>query len=130
MQYIPQAAPFIMIDDLILAENEETQTSFYIKEDNLFVENGKFIEAGLIENMAQTAAAGMGYKANCENKLPQVGFIGQIKNLNINELPKVGQTLKTTMRIIHQVMNAFIVEGVVFCEGIKIAYAEYKIFLQ
>lgn len=130
MQYIPQAPPFVMIDQIVTSNDVETQTKLLIQNDNIFVENGKFLEAGLIENMAQTAAAGMGYKSSMENKAPEIGFIGQIKNLKIFKLPKSGQTLTTTMRTIHQVMNAFIVEGSILCEGKQIASAEYKIFLQ
>ena len=130
MQYIPQKAPFVMIDQVISSDDKETKTEFVIQIDNIFVENNLFLEAGLIENMAQTAAAGMGYKSSLENKDPEIGFIGQIKNLKIIELPKVGQTITTTMKTIHQVMNAFIVEGAILCEDKEIASAEYKIFLQ
>lgn len=130
MQYLPQGPPFVMIDKLTNTDENCPETEFLIKEDNIFVENNLFLEAGLIENMAQTAAAGMGYKSSMENKDPAVGYIGQIKNLKIIELPKVSQKLNTTMRTIHQVMNAFIVEGSIQCEGKLIANAEYKIFLQ
>lgn len=130
MQYIPQAPPFVMIGQLISSDEKETKTEFLIQEGNIFVEDGVFLEAGLIENMAQTAAAGMGYKSSRDNQDPAIGFIGQIKNLNIKELPKIGQTISTSMRTIHQVMNAFIVEGSIQCGEKLIATAEYKIFLQ
>ncbi|RQO32475.1 3-hydroxyacyl-ACP dehydratase [Taibaiella sp. KBW10] len=119
-----------MIDEIISANEQQTTSSFLISQENIFVANGVFTEPGLIENMAQTAAAGTGYKAALENTAPPVGFIGQVKQLNISQLPKVGDTLQTTITNIQQVMNAFIVKGTILCAGQEIASAEYKIFLQ
>lgn len=130
MKYIPQAAPFEMIDELLWTKQGESQSSLKIDLKNLFAVNGSFIEAGLIENMAQTAAAGMGYEGEKEQKTPTVGYIGQIKNLQIFQLPKTGSTIITTTKTIHQVMNAIVVQAEVALEQKTIATAEFKIFLQ
>ena len=55
---IPQKPPMVMVDKLIFAEEKKVVTSFLIRRDNIFCSDGVFTEAGLIENMAQTAAAG------------------------------------------------------------------------
>ena len=130
MQYIPQAAPFVMIGEIIQADEQQTTTTFRIPEDNLFVSEGYFTEPGLIENMAQTAAAGTGYRAAQAEAPPPVGFIGQIKQLEILQLPKAGELITTTTTNVHQVMNAFIVNGEIRCGETLMARAEYKIFLQ
>ncbi len=131
MKYIPQAAPFVMIDELVSSDETQTTCRFTIPSDNIFInDNGYFLEAGLIEHIAQTAAAGVGYKAEEENAKPPVGFIGQIKNLVVNKLPKVGDTLETKIINQNQVMNVFIVWGEVRLKNEIIAQAEYKIFLQ
>jgi 3-hydroxyacyl-[acyl-carrier-protein] dehydratase len=130
MKYIPQAPPFVMIDELCSASEAETRTQFTIREGHLFVQDNLFTEPGLIENMAQTAAAGTGYKATLTGQPAPVGFIGAIKNLEINYLPKVGETIISCVKMVHQVMNAHIVEGTITCEGKVIASAEFKIFLQ
>ena len=85
---------------------------------------------GLVENMAQTAAAGTGYKAQQDGKPAPVGFIGALKNLKVNMLPKVGDTLTTEVVFKMQVMNAHIVESVVKVNDEEIASCELKIFLQ
>lgn len=130
MQYIPQSEPFVMIDKLISTDETQTTTELNITSDNLFVSNEHFLEPGLIENMAQTAAAGTGYKASLEQKAPTVGFIGQIKNLQVQSLPKVGDKIITTTKNVHQIINAMIVQAEILCEHKMIASAEFKIFLQ
>lgn len=130
MNYIPQAPPFVMIDEVTDNNETGTWTKFTVREGHLFVEDGLFTEPGLIENMAQTAAAGMGKQAADNGDRPPVGFIGQIKNLHISRLPETGATIQTHTQNIMQVGNAFVVEGAVLCDHHKIAGAEFKIFLQ
>lgn len=131
MKYIPQAAPFVMIDKLVLADENQTICQLTINDDNIFVdETDQFAEAGLIENMAQTAAAGTGFKAEANHTAPPVGFIGQIKNLEIARLPHVGDTIETTVTQLHQVMQAMIVLAEIKLNNETIAKGEYKIFLQ
>ena len=130
IQYIPQGPPFVMIDEVTKADETISQTSFTIREGHLFVKDGRFTEPGLVENIAQTAAAGTGYKARKSGSAPQVGYIGALKNLIINELPKTGDTINTEVHFLNQVLNVHIVQGRVFKEGREIASCELKIFLQ
>lgn len=130
MKYIPQGPPFEMIDQLLSVSDEQTVTDFTIRSGHLFVKDDWFTEPGLIENMAQTAAAGTGWKAMQDNTAVPVGFIGAVKDFRVSALPKVGNTIVTSVKILHQVMNAHIVQGIVTCDNIEIASAEFKIFLQ
>lgn len=130
LSYIPQRPPFVLIDQVLESSETLSATSFLVPEDHVLLEDGFLSEAGLVENMAQTAAAGTGYKAQQEHKPAPVGYIGALKNLKIAELPAVGETLRTEIRFLHQVMNAHIVEGKVFCQDREIASCELKIFLQ
>ncbi|HTM65350.1 MAG TPA: hypothetical protein VL093_03460 [Flavipsychrobacter sp.] len=128
--YIPQRPPFVMIDKVVSADESASVTSFTIPADNIFVEEGFFTEPGLIENMAQTAAAGTGYKAFQEQKPAPVGFIGALKGLQIKELPQAGETITTKISFLHQIMNAHIVQGTVMSGEKELASCELKIFLQ
>ena len=47
-----------------------------------------FKEPGLVENIAQTAAARAGYISHTENKPVLVGYIGAVNNLQVFSLPK------------------------------------------
>ncbi len=128
--YIPQRQPFVMVDEVLLADPKASKTSFVIKEDNIFVTEGLFTEPGLIENMAQTAAAGTGYRYQQKGEVVPVGFIASIKNLKIFALPKVGDVLHTENIVAHTVMNVHVVEAVVYVGEEKMASCEMKIFEQ
>ena len=126
---LPQRAPMIMVDHLISHDNERTLSGFKILENNVLVDGGRFSEAGLLENMAQTAALSNGYEAYKTGEAAPLGFIGAVKNLKISSLPQVGQAIETIISVKHQVLNASIVEAQVSIEKEIIASCELKIFL-
>lgn len=130
IKYIPQRHPFVMVDTVLQADSKVSKTAFEIKEDNLFVVNGLFTEPGLVENMAQTAAAGTGYRYQQKGEVVPVGFIGAIKNLKIYELPKTGDVLHTAITILHTVLSVHVVEAAVYVGEKKVAGCELKIFEQ
>ena len=129
-QYIPQRPPFIMVDDLLFDDAVITRTTFAVKADNIFLENGRLEAAALVENIAQTAAAGAGYKALLHQEAVKVGFIGAIKGLKVFVLPALGDTLITETKLVNTVFNVSIVEGVVKRGDEVLATCEMKIFLQ
>src|SRR5450759_4952140 len=90
---IPQRAPFVMVDELLCSDGNSIQTRFRVKEGNVLVMNGEFSEGGLLENIAQTAAAGAGYMSIKEKKPVSAGYIGAVKNLEIFDLPKINDEL-------------------------------------
>src|ERR1700761_8620812 len=126
---IPQKPPFVMVDELLFSDDSITKTGFKITPDNVFVINGEFSEAGLMENMAQTAAAGSGNMARIEERPVATGYIGQVKNLQIFALPKVGDELLTETKMEVQVFDAGIVSGRVWCNDELLAQCEMKIFI-
>ena len=92
--------------------------------------NGLFTVAGLVENMAQSAAAGMGQQAGEAEKEGTIGYIGALTNLWISELPAAGSTLITEVEIKHRIMSAQIAHARVLLDGTEVAKVEMKIFLQ
>lgn len=127
---IPQRPPFVMIDRLTCCQEKITCTAFLVKKDNIFVENGRFCEPGLVENMAQTAAARAGYLSRLDNEPVRVGYIGAIKNLVIHSLPFVNDELDTIITIEHQIFDVMLVRGKVSCNEVLLAECEMKIFIQ
>jgi predicted hotdog family 3-hydroxylacyl-ACP dehydratase len=130
LELIPQRPPFVMVSRLISAEGPSATSCLDIREDNIFVDNGKFQESGLIENIAQTAAAMNGYQAMASGKPVRIGYLGGIKNLRIFALPDVGRQLRTTVTEENNVMNASIIRGRILEGSRLIAECEMKIFLQ
>ena len=127
--YIPQRPPMVMVGKLLSVEDRRTLTSFIIREDNLFCEDGKFLEAGLIENIAQTAAAGAGYRSLLKNEPPPPGFIGGIKNLVIHALPVANDLLITEVFVEHEILDFTVITGRISVNGQPVAECEMKIFL-
>ena len=126
---LPQRPPFVMIDKLIFFSELVTRTSFHIKEENIFVENGKFCEAGLMENMAQTAAARAGHIARLEKKPVLAGYIGAVKNFEIMSLPEINDELITEIKLENQVFDIMLFSGRVYCMNQLMATCEMKIFV-
>jgi len=127
---IPQRPPFVMVDTLVSCDETGSHTTLLVKEENVLVYDGELSEAGLVENIAQTAAAGVGYLTQ-QNGLPiATGYIGAIKNLEVFALPKTGDTIETTVAIETHVFDVTIISGVVKCNGVMLAKCEMKIFIQ
>ena len=126
---IPQGIPFIMVDDLLFANETSAKTVFTISEDNVLVKNSFFQESGLIENVAQTVAARAGYESKMYDKPVIVGYIGAVSDLNIVELPKVGHQLLTEIVIENHIFNVVLVSGKVTCNSSIILTCKMKIFL-
>ena len=127
---IPQRAPMVLIDKLLYADDNKTITGFKFDSSCIFCENNFLTESGLIENIAQTAAAGVGYVCKKENKPVPIGFIAAIKNLEIIELPEVGVEVETEVTIINEVLEVTIVSGQVSGNGRIFANCEMRIFIK
>lgn len=130
LEYIPQRPPIVMVDSLISIDEKTTVSGFTVSEENIFVENNKFREPGLVENVAQSAALGVGYVCKQNNTPVPIGFIGAIKNLTVYELPEVGDTLTTEITVDYKVFEATLITGKIFVGEQLIAQLEMKIFLK
>lgn len=125
---IPQREPFVMIDALLQVEEEKTTARFTITEDNIFCEEGFFSEAGLLENIAQTVAAGNGYTEQKENKEVSVHYIAAIKNFEVFFLPKVNDVLITETVVTGRIFNMTTISGKIVCNHKIVAQCEMKIW--
>jgi predicted hotdog family 3-hydroxylacyl-ACP dehydratase len=125
---IPQKAPFVIVDKLLAYDEFSAKTSFKVTAENVLVVNGELTEAGLLENIAQTAAARAGYVAINENKPVTAGYIGAVKNFEVFDLPKPGDNLITEVRIENQVFDVTIISGEISCNGVVIAKSEMNVF--
>ena len=126
---LPQKPPFVMIDKLLSSGETITTTGFSIMEDNIFVEKGIFKEPGLVENIAQTAAARAGYISQTENKPVMVGYIAAVNNLQVFALPKTGDELITEITVENQIFAVSLISGKITCNQQVIAQCSMKIFI-
>jgi predicted hotdog family 3-hydroxylacyl-ACP dehydratase len=125
---LPQQEPFVMIGSLTHFELATSTTETRIEETNIFVDNGRFSAAGMMENIAQTCAARVGfYNKYILKKDVQVGFIGAVRNYEIFELPQVGSTIHTTVDILEEVFGMTLANAEIKCNGKILAKAEIKL---
>ncbi|QQX77862.1 MULTISPECIES: hypothetical protein [Aequorivita] len=126
---IPQKSPFVMVDKLLHFEEKKVVAGLTISEDNIFTQNNRFTAPGLIEHMAQTVALYTGYQFFLKDESAPTGYIGAIKKAEIFELPSVGNELKTTVIILHDIMGVTLVTAETESDGKVIASSEMKTVL-
>jgi predicted hotdog family 3-hydroxylacyl-ACP dehydratase len=126
---IPQRPPIVMVDELLTCDDTRATSCFSIKPDNLFVENGAFSESGLLENIAQTAAAKAGYAFVQAHKPVPKGFIGAMKGIRIQALPWAGEQIETTVEVLDDIFGITLIRGEVYCRKTLVAACEMKIVL-
>lgn len=130
LQFIPQRAPIVMVDTLYSCDEKGAKSGFTIEAGNMFCENDRLSESGIMENIAQTAAMQVGYLCKMNNVPVPIGFIGAVKNLEILSLPKTNSKIFTTIQIENEVFGITLISGKVVCNEELIASAEMKIVIQ
>ncbi|HOH85021.1 MAG TPA: hydroxymyristoyl-ACP dehydratase [Bacteroidales bacterium] len=130
LKLIPQRPPIVMVDKLISAAGKKTVSGLKITLDNIFVADNCLQEPGIIENIAQSAALGVGYLCQAKNEKIPIGFIGAVSNLKIFSLPRVNTEIITEIQVEYEVLEATIISSKVFCDKQLLAQAEMKIFLK
>jgi predicted hotdog family 3-hydroxylacyl-ACP dehydratase len=125
---IPQKEPFIMVDKLLHCDILSTKTSLSIRNDNIFVENGMFSQSGIVENVAQTCAARLGYYNR--NRPVRIGMIGSINDFEFfGVFSKVGQEIITEISVEAEVANVILLNASVLCGNNVVAAGKMKVVL-
>ena len=125
--FIPQRPPFIMIDNLLEARDDYFKTDFRILPENIFVENGKLREFAMIENIAQSSSVGLAKTRKYPvNKKPE-GYLGAVSKLKLYDLPGVNDTMYTTVKLIAQLENMFLLKGETSFNDKKLMECEIKL---
>ena len=126
---LPQKEPMLMVETLLHHTPTSAEVTFTIPDDNIFLENDTFLESGLIEHIAQSIALQKGYTNFILQKSTPMGYIGAIKNLQLYQLPKVGDVIHTHINIINEFMDVTLVAAKTYREGVLIAECEMKTVL-
>lgn len=118
-----------MVDYLSDYSDTQTTCCLSVRPDNIFFEGGCLSAAGLIEHIAQTCAARLGYYNIYVLKTGvRLGFIGEVKDLNIRRLPREGELVETTVTVLQDIFDVTLVSAevrvgteVIATTGLKIA---------
>ena len=126
---IPQRPPMVMVDRLLHCDTVVTETELTVSKDNIMVEDGHMSEIGLIENVAQTCAARMGYINLTSGKEVRVGVIGALRDMTIHSLPEVGSTIKTRIEVSDEVFGMTLAQAESRCGDMLLCSGTIKIAL-
>lgn len=126
--YIPQRDPFVMIDTLQSCEELWAETHFKIESQNIFVTNGVFSESGLMENMAQTAAAGGGWYCEKKGLTSGISYLGAVTNFHVRIYPVAGDTIKTRTELVAAMAGFSLIKATINLNDVLVAHAELKVF--
>ena len=130
LKLIPQRSPIVMVDAFLGIEDEISRTTLTVREGNLFVSDGVLSECGLIEHMAQSAAAREGFVCSRENRAVPIGYIASVNDFSCEALPAVGSVLQTEVRVVQQIGALSLIEAESVVDGRKIAVGKMKIVLE
>ena len=122
-----QREPMLLVDRLIHFDDRFTITETSIREGGIFIENGALSAAGMMENIAQTCAARIGYiNRYILKKNLTTGYIGAINSYDVLDLPRVGTTITTTAEKIEEALGILLVRAEVKVANKIYAKAEVK----
>lgn len=127
-EFLPQRAPFLLVDRMLACEQHLCRTDFMVAEGHPLVKDGQLLEAGVLENIAQTCATHIGY---LPRHIPvRIGVVASVRNLKIHTLPKVGDLLETIVEEQGDpVFSISIYMAKVFLNGQVIAEGEMRVVL-
>lgn len=127
---IPQRPPIVMVDSFFEADAESATTGLTIHPDNIFCLDGRLQEPGLIEHVAQSAAAFAGYAPYTHGESPKLGFIGEVKKFKIMRLPEVNEQLVTNLKILGEAAGVTLISAQTNAGEETVATCQMKIFIK
>lgn len=126
---LPQKFPFVMVDRMFSYSQTSLTAGLKIQNNNIFIKGNTFLEAGLIEHMAQSVALHTGYQFFLKNEIAPTGYIGSIKDIEIKKLPKINDTIQSTITILQEFGGITLVDIVTFLNNEEIASGQMKTVL-
>lgn len=126
---LPQKFPFVMVDVMYSYTETSLISGLTIQNDNIFTENNIFLEAGLIEHMAQSVALHTGYQFFLKNETAPTGYIGSIKEIEIKKLPEINDSIQSEVTILQEFAGITLVNIVTKLNNEEIANGQMKTVL-
>lgn len=126
---LPQKLPFVMVDAMYSYTETSLISGLKIQNDNIFTENNIFLEAGLIEHMAQSVALHTGYQFFLRNETAPTGYIGSIKEIEIKKLPEINDSIQSEVTILQEFAGITLVNIVTKLNNEEIANGQMKTVL-
>lgn len=119
LSLIPQRPPILMVDGFVFEDEQNCRSTLTLSSDNMFLdESGQLAEEGILEHIAQTAAAYVGFLRKRAGEEVNMGYIGDIKRCAVSHpMPLAGEMLTTHLTIVSQVGNITMVSAETTVDG-------------
>lgn len=127
---IPQRPPMVMIDRFYGIEEDTSWSGLTVTTDNLFCRDGVLQETGIIEHIAQSAAARVGYIYMLRKEPVPLGFIGSVEKMKLFRIPSAGAELYTGITIVQEVFDITLITAEVKENDELLAECRMKIYLK
>jgi 3-hydroxymyristoyl/3-hydroxydecanoyl-(acyl carrier protein) dehydratase len=124
---LPQKKPMVMV-----SHQKNDSIFLEIKENNIFLDNDVFQEAGILEHIAQAVILYVYSKKNAHKEDFIISLqpkIGKILNSKFEKEVQKNDTLETKIKILFQDKNLLAIEGTSFVRDEKVAYSEMLLIL-
>ncbi|CAM3931381.1 MULTISPECIES: hypothetical protein [Flavobacterium] len=128
-QLLPQKFPFVMVDKMYNFTETSLVSGYTVSNDNIFFNDGFFLEPGLIEHMAQSVALHTGYAFYLRKEDAPTGYIGSIKEVKINRLPILNENIQTEVVILQEFAGITLVDIVTRSNDEILATSQMKTVL-
>lgn len=130
LELIPQRPPMVMVDSFYGIEDEVSRSALTVTADNAFCIGGSLAEPGILEHMAQSAAARIGYIYRDRGKDVPLGFIASIEKMQFYGTVREGSVLETEVTVLQEIFGISLVRVETRSAGDLIAAGNMKIFLE
>lgn len=127
---LPHRPPMVFVDRLVDCSPETAIAEKTFRQGDIGLGKDSFVdEVMLVECLAQTCAASLGYQGRQAGIEPSEGMLVGIKNFEFLKAAMEGQVLELTTHIQHVVGPFLIVDGEASVEGLVIAKGELKLYI-
>lgn len=127
IQLLPQKPPFLMVDELTSSKYKSFSSSFKIDNKNIFIEDNKLSVSGIIENMGQTAMAGIISTTKEEKGTEIDGYLAGVKQFEVFKRPPINSIIVTKILVKAKIDKMFLISCEVFNQNELVAKALLQI---
>lgn len=104
-----------------MKKNRTSTTSLLVESSNVFCSKGHIAETGIIDHITQCAMA---------LSADEGSHIAEVKNFNLNFLPKIGETMETSVNVLSGGKGKMLLNATATVEGETAASCVVKIHIK
>lgn len=129
LDIIPQRPPFVFVNEVVAINGTSAIISYRVAADCPLLSNSRLSIAGVLEHVAQSCAARIGYLQSQNNQPIRIGYIGGVKSIEVLRNPQVGELLTTEVELTEEVFDISLLSCTTRVEDEVIAQTTIKLAL-